>query len=104
MRRQNEGVIVNINSTAGLEGKPFISAYVSSKFAIKGLTQSARAELKDTEIKVFSIHPGGMQTEIYKEQYPDDFDKYMSVDYAITKVMDNFHASDPQLDLVIPRP
>lgn len=104
MRDQNEGIIVNINSTAGLSGKPGLSAYVSSKFAVKGLTQSLREEVKNTNIKVYGIHPGGMQTEIYKEKYPADFDEYMSVDYAIQKVLDNFEAEEPELDLVIRRP
>lgn len=104
MRKQTKGTIININSTAGLEGKPGISAYVASKFAVKGLTQSARQELKDTDIKVFGVHPGGMQTEIYKEAYPSDFDEYMDVGYAIQKIMDNLEKSEPEADLVIPRP
>jgi len=104
MRKQKSGVIVNINSTAGLDGKPGLSAYVSSKFAIKGLTQSLREELEGTNISVYGIHPGGMQTEIYKEKYPADFDDYMTTDYAIEKVMNNFAAPQPELDLVIRRP
>jgi NAD(P)-dependent dehydrogenase (short-subunit alcohol dehydrogenase family) len=104
MKKQGHGVIVNINSTAGLEGKPEISAYSASKFAVKGLTQSLRAELKDTGIKVYGIHPGGMQTEIYKEKYPNDFNQYMSVEYAVNKVLENFSKSDPELDLIVPRP
>ncbi len=104
MRKQNQGMIININSTAGLDGKPGISAYAASKFAIKGLTQSARQELKDTPIKVMGIHPGGMQTEIYKEAYPTDFDEYMSVDYAIQKTMDYLENPESEADLVIPRP
>lgn len=104
MRKQNAGVIVNINSTAGLDGKPGLSAYVSSKYAIKGLTQSLREELKDTNVQVYGIHPGGMQTEIYKEKYPADFDDYMNIDYAIEKVMGNFSTSQPELDLIIRRP
>lgn len=56
-KRQGSGVIVNVNSTAGLAGKPGISAYVASKFAIKGLTQSLREELKGTKITVYGIHP-----------------------------------------------
>lgn len=104
MHKQGSGVIVNINSTAGLDGKPGLSAYVSSKFAIKGLTQSLREELKDTGIRVYGIHPGGMQTEIYKEKYPADFDEYMNIDYAIEKAMDNFAATQPEQDLIIRRP
>jgi len=104
MKKQGTGTIININSTAGLEGKPNISAYSSSKFALKGLTESIRKELEGSEIKVLSVHPGGMQTEIYKEKYPDDFGDYMSVDYATEKVIDNLRLGEPELDLVIRRP
>jgi len=104
MKKQGSGVIINVNSTAGLEGKPNISAYSSSKFALKGLTQSIRKELEGSEIKMLGIHPGGMQTEIYKEKYPDDFSEYMTVDYATEKVMANLKQDAPELDLVIKRP
>jgi 3-hydroxybutyrate dehydrogenase len=104
MRKQNFGIIININSTAGLAGKPGISAYVASKFAVKGLTESLREELKGTDVQVFGIYPGGMQTEIYKEQYPTDFEDYMSVEYAAEKIMDNFSSPDPEVDLIIKRP
>src|SRR3989344_1377243 len=79
MKKQNSGVIININSTAGLDGKPEISAYASSKFAIKGLTESIRREVKDLDIKILGVFPGGMQTDIYKEKYPDDLKEYMNI-------------------------
>lgn len=104
MKKQGTGIIININSTAGLEGKPNISAYSSSKFALKGLTESVRKELIDSPIKILSVHPGGMQTEIYKEKYPDDFDDYMLVDYATEKVIANLKLDEPELDLIIRRP
>jgi len=104
LKKQNSGAIININSTAGLSGKPGLSAYVASKFAVKGLTLSLREELKDTNVKAYSIHPGGIQTEIYKEKYPADFNEYMTVNYAIDKILENFSSPDPELDLVIRRP
>ncbi len=103
LHAQNSGAIVNINSTAGLDGKPELSAYVSSKFAVKGLTLTLREELKGNNIQVYGIHPGGMKTEIYREKYPADFNGYMSVDDAIEKVMSNFAKPQPELDLIIRR-
>lgn len=103
MKKQNGGVIININSTAGLDGKSGISAYCSSKFAIKGLTESIRKENQDSEIKIFGIFPGGMQTEIYKEKYPADFEDYMKADYAVDKVMENLKSGNPEIDLIIKR-
>ena len=104
MKKQNGGVIININSTAGLEGKPEISAYVSSKFAIKGLTESIRKENKDSDIKVYGIFPGGMQTDIYIEKYPNDLKDYMDIDSVIEKVMVNLKSENPEIDFVIKRP
>jgi len=104
MKKQGNGVIININSTAGLDGKSGISAYCSSKFAIKGLTESIRKENQDTDIKILGVFPGGMQTEIYREEYPADFEDYMKVDYAVEKVMANLKSENPEMDLVIKRP
>lgn len=104
MKQQGSGLIINVNSTAGLSGKPTLSAYVSSKFAVKGMTESLREELAGTGIEVYQIFPGGMQTDIYHEQIPADIDQYMSVDYAIEKVMTNLAAEKPKQDLVIKRP
>lgn len=104
MKQQGSGTIININSTAGLEGKPELSAYVSSKYAVKGLTETARAELTDTSIDVIQIHPGGIKTEIYKEQYPDDLDQYMDVEYAVDQIMQNLLKDNPKKDHIIRRP
>ncbi|MEI8068003.1 MAG: SDR family oxidoreductase [Candidatus Shapirobacteria bacterium] len=104
MKKQNNGVIININSTAGLDGKPGISAYSSSKFAIKGLTESIRKELGDSDLKIYGVFPGGMQTEIYKEKYPADLEDYMKVEFVVEKVLNNLKSENPELDLVIKRP
>ncbi len=83
--------------------KPGLSAYVSSKFAIRGLTESLRAELNGSNIQAHGISPGGMQTEIYREKYPADFGDYMPVEYAVDRVMTNLKSSEPELDLIIRR-
>jgi len=103
MKKQNSGVIININSTAGLDGKPEISAYSSSKFAIKGLTESIRKETKDSNIQVCGIFPGGMQTDIYKEKYPDDLKEYMEVNTVVEKVIANLKSDNPEIDFIIKR-
>lgn len=104
MKKQNSGVIININSTAGLDGKPEISAYSSSKFAVKGLTESIRKEVKDFDIKIIGIFPGGMQTDIYKEKYPNDIKEYMEVDIVAEKVISNLKSDNPEIDFIIRRP
>jgi hypothetical protein len=57
-----------------------------------------------TDIAIYQIFPVGMQTDIYHEKVPADIDDYMSVDYAVEKVMANFTLEQPEKDLVIRRP
>lgn len=64
MRDSGGGSIVNVSSTAGFKAVPTASAYVSSKFGIRGLTRTAALELGQYAIRVNSIHPGGVDTEM----------------------------------------
>ena len=57
MREQKEGRIINFSSINGLLATPFQSAYVSSKFAIEGMTECLSMEVKDFGIKVSLIEP-----------------------------------------------
>lgn len=63
MKQQYHGIIVNISSLAGYVGMPFHSIYSMSKFAIRGLTESLRMELKPYRIKVIGVYPGPISTE-----------------------------------------
>lgn len=62
MRRQQSGIIVNVSSGAGLFGYPGGSAYVSTKFAVEGLSESMAYELEPFGIKVVLIEPGFIKT------------------------------------------
>jgi len=62
MRKQNSGIIVNISSGAGRFGFPGGSAYVSTKFAVEGLSESMSYELEPFGIKVILIEPGFVKT------------------------------------------
>ena len=62
MRKQNSGFIVNISSGAGRFGFPGGSAYVSTKFAVEGLSESMSYELEPFGIKVILIEPGFVKT------------------------------------------
>jgi NAD(P)-dependent dehydrogenase (short-subunit alcohol dehydrogenase family) len=62
MRMQRHGTIVNISSVAGRMGFPLTPAYVSSKFALEGLSESMAYELEQFGIKVILIEPGVIKT------------------------------------------
>ena len=61
------GSIVNISSIEGLAGMPFLTAYTSTKFAIRGMTKVAALELGPHNIRVNSIHPGMIETDMVKD-------------------------------------
>ena len=62
MRKQKTGIIVNISSGAGRFGYPGGSAYVSTKFALEGLSESMAYELESFGIKVVLVEPGVIKT------------------------------------------
>jgi NAD(P)-dependent dehydrogenase (short-subunit alcohol dehydrogenase family) len=62
MRKKRHGIIVNISSVAGRIGFPLTSAYVSSKFALEGLSESLAYEVEQFGIKVILIEPGVIKT------------------------------------------
>lgn len=63
MRQQGHGRIVNCSSVLGLVAAPWRSAYIASKFALEGMTDTLRIEMRDTPIHVILIEPGPIQTE-----------------------------------------
>jgi NAD(P)-dependent dehydrogenase (short-subunit alcohol dehydrogenase family) len=66
LRRADEAQIVNISSVFGIVGMPLNASYCASKFALRGLSETLRAELADTPIGVTSVHPGGVATNIVR--------------------------------------
>ena len=65
MRKQGSGNIVNISSVAGRIGFPVSTAYISSKFALEGLSESIRFELGQFGVNVIIIEPGVIKTKFF---------------------------------------
>ena len=64
LKQQPEAYILNISSIFGIIAPTGQSAYVASKFAVRGFTESLRHELQGTNVRVATIHPGGIKTNI----------------------------------------
>jgi NAD(P)-dependent dehydrogenase (short-subunit alcohol dehydrogenase family) len=104
MRRQRSGRIINISSGNGIFGFPGISAYVSTKFAVEGLSEAIAYELEQFGIKVVLIEPGFIRTNILHAMVvaKKAQDSASSYSKLMQKIMANVSelakkASDPEL-------
>lgn len=90
MRKQKNGYLICISSIAGLIGIPFQGYYSASKFAIEGLMESLRGEVRGYGIQVVLIEPGDFNTGLTKNRqiakkaalgsvYEEQFRKTLSV-------------------------
>lgn len=88
--KQNRGNIINISSTSGLKGHIAGTAYSTSKFALKGMTECWRAELRKFNVRVMLINPSEVQTDFSinsgRESKPYNPTKLVSEDLAHTIV------------------
>ena len=97
MKSNGRGHIINIASTAGIEGYPQVSGYCATKFAVKGMSQSMYKEMRDFGIKVTCIYPGSVKTDFFRNSAIETHD-YMLMpqdvaDMIIYSILtpDNFH-------------
>lgn len=91
LKEQPEGHIVNISSVHGIFTNPRVGSYCTSKFAVRGFTQTLRQELRGSTVGVSCVHPGGIKSDIVRstrfyesaelkrshEEASEMFDKYI---------------------------
>ncbi|MEO9894751.1 MAG: SDR family NAD(P)-dependent oxidoreductase [Paracoccaceae bacterium] len=76
MRAQGHGHIIQCSSVLGFVTSPWRGAYNATKFALEGLTDTMRIELRDTNIKVVLIEPGPIRTKFRENAIPH-FEKWV---------------------------
>lgn len=112
LRQQDSAHIVNVSSVFGFIAPEEQTAYCSSKFAVRGFTESLRHELAGTNVVVSAVHPGGIKTNIarnsrvgketpeeWKQQGAKFFDKVArtSPETAADVIVKGIKANDPRI-------
>jgi 3alpha(or 20beta)-hydroxysteroid dehydrogenase len=78
MTEQRAGSVINMSSVAGLMGSPYLLAYAASKWAVRGMTKVVAKELASFGVRVNSLHPGQIDTDMntrQREKTPELIDK-----------------------------
>jgi NAD(P)-dependent dehydrogenase (short-subunit alcohol dehydrogenase family) len=65
MRKQGDGLIINISSVAGRFSPPFMTIYNGAKFAVEGLTEGLHYEVRSLGVDVVMVQPGAFPTDIF---------------------------------------
>lgn len=93
-----KGRIVNITSVSGKFGYPFTAAYVASKHAVEGFSESIRRELILDGIDVIVVGPGAVKTPIWDKGTANDLARYNDSRYAgpIARLVQSLAAMDAE--------
>lgn len=81
MAQRGSGSIINLSSIAGRVGSPYLTAYAASKWAVRGMTKCVAKELAAAGVRVNSLHPGQIDTDMHarqRERAPELIDKLVA--------------------------
>ncbi len=104
LNNMENGYIMNILSTAGLDASRAQNAkiYAATKWAVRGYTQAIRSQ--NDSIKIIEVYPGGTQTDLYKDNKPENYHEYMTSDYVAEKIINHVKQDEISDELIIKRP
>jgi short-subunit dehydrogenase len=97
--KEHGGTIVNVLSTAALNGKANESVYCAAKWGARGYTESLKAEAKGTKARIIAVAPGGMKTAFWPEPRPG----FMDPDDVASAIVDAISRPVDISELVITR-
>jgi NADP-dependent 3-hydroxy acid dehydrogenase YdfG len=95
LKQRPEANIVNISSTYGLIGIPLHIPYCTSKFAVRGFSESLKLELFDTPVSVSCVYPNLIKTNIGPSGRYKGMDKYLDVDELMDRFYQLYDTMDP---------
>ncbi|MBN2007435.1 MAG: SDR family oxidoreductase [Anaerolineae bacterium] len=95
MRQQHSGLIINVSSIGGLMGMPYQGVYSASKFALEGLTETLRLEVKPFGVQVVLLEPGDVRTSFTANRSPTGATQAGSVYWdTYRRVLERFEADE----------
>jgi NAD(P)-dependent dehydrogenase (short-subunit alcohol dehydrogenase family) len=100
MRERNHGHIITISSLAGLVPVPFWGHYNASKFAVEGLMETLRHEVRPFGIQIAMVEPGSIKTPFYAQPHPAGIDAYAKPRGRAFGAMAEFERKAPGPDVV----
>lgn len=101
MKERNAGSVINIISTAGVEGKIEESVYCASKFGVRGFTESIIKELSETNIHIHGVYMSGMKTPFWDGNLNDkDIIGFMDPDDIADIIISN---TTERLNITVPK-
>ena len=100
MRERRRGQIITVSSLAGLVPVPFWGQYNASKFAVEGLMETLRYEVRSFGIKVSMVEPGNIKTPFYTRPQAAGMDAYAGPRGRVFAAMAEYERKAPDPGVV----